>query len=130
MGIHIGSSYQTNTGYVASASTLRQAVQAYHAPHSHPISIYLAGQKIASLALNEFIKNIQLFDKYHHLVWQRYTLAKFSLTEAQQVIQDNPDVAWVRLEIGHTHWQPIEKTVVVKQDISSPRFILKQLFPH
>lgn len=123
-GIHVGSSYITQTGYVAPASLLRRAVQALHNPQLKPFVLRLNGTVLAELAADEFVSQVQLLDAQQNVLWTRNTTGKFSLTAVQRLLNEMPGVAFIRLTIGQTHWMESEQGPYLFNDVSSPRIVL------
>ena len=103
-GIHIGSSYKTSTGYMAPAARLRELVENYHDRNATPVSIKLAGREIAQLAVNDYIKRIELLDINERVLWREDTFYKFSLRKAEEELARRSDVAFIRLIVGQVRW--------------------------
>lgn len=103
-GIHIGSSYKTSTGYMAPAARLRELVENYHNEDATPVSIKLAGREIAQLAVNDYIKSIELLDAKNRVLWRDDMYFKFSLRRTEEELARNSDVAFIRLTVGQVRW--------------------------
>lgn len=128
MGIHIGSSYKTNVGYIAPVSAIKNLIQAYHAPaQSKPFSLSLAGREIGRLAVDEYLSRIELLDEHYRTLWKEDTQAKFSLANAEQELASYPQAAFIRLTLGHSSWEQGPKGTYVFDDNSNPRIIITPL---
>ncbi len=123
-GVHVGSSYVTQTGYVAPASLLRKAVEAYHHPQAKPIEVYINNTPVAELAMNEFVSNIELLDEHQHVLWEKNVTGKFSMSAVNRLVREMPGIAWIRLSIGHTHWVSGKQGMYLLNDASAPRIVL------
>lgn len=130
-GVHIGSEYVADSpdedaffsafqlnrpdvqdgdiGYVAPASFLQHLVAAYHQPKLKPIPVRVAGQEIAHLAVNEYISQIQLLDENYNVVWFKETDYKVSFSAVETVLRLFKNAAYIKLEIGRTHWAKDEQ---------------------
>lgn len=131
-GIHVGSEYVENLpeeerffkafhlnrpvlekgdiGYVAPVSFLQKLVMAYHEPKLKPFSVTLAGHQITELAVNEYVSRIELLDHHQQPVWSKEMDYKVTFSAAETVLRLRADeIAFIRLEIGRSHWQKDEK---------------------
>lgn len=103
-GIHVGSSYKTNEGYITSVAVLKNLVKSYYNPKIRPQSIMLADQEIGRLAMDEYVSSIELLNKDQQYIWKYDTRAKFSLSKAEQELARHPETAFIRLIIGKAKW--------------------------
>lgn len=124
VGIHVGSSYKTNMGYIAPVSVLQNLITSYYNPGSKPQSIVLAGREIGRLAMDEYVASLELLNAQHQYLWKYDTHAKFSLSAAEEEIAKRPDVAFVRLTIGRASWTDEEtSSYIVYDEIFNARTI-------
>ncbi len=123
-GIHIGSSYTTNTGYIAPLSTIKSLIQAYHAADTQPILLSIGGREIGRLAVNEFVSRIEILDASYRTLWKEDTKAKFSLGAAEEELTRHPQAAYIRLTIGKSVWEQDAKGSYILDDNSHPRLLI------
>lgn len=132
-GIHVGSEYIENLpdedrffsafhlnrpalekgdiGYVSPVSFLQQLVAAYHNPRLKPFSVTLAGHSVAQLAANEYVSRIELLNSNQQVIWTKEMGYKVSFSAAETVLRLRADeIAFIRLEIGRSHWQKYDKS--------------------
>ncbi len=93
-----------DAGYITPASFLKQMVAAYHHPDLKPLIITFAGQEITRLAVDEYISAIELLDAHMNVVWSRNMDFKVTFTAAEAAFRLYPQVAFVRFQVGKTHW--------------------------
>ena len=124
VGVHVGSSYNTNDGFIAPVRLLEGLVDAFHSAQATPYAIELGGKEIVRLAMDEYIARMEFLDANQQVLWQYHTQAKFSLVPAETKLQDSPDVAFIRLKIGKTHWIENENREYIVEDTFSPRTVL------
>ena len=130
-GVHIGSEYLSeqnsvdelrnafrlhrpkvkkgDVGYVAPASFLQELVNAYHKPSSKPLAVRLGGYEITHLSINEYVSEIELLDKDLKQLWHKQIDYKVSYSAAEVALRFQPQVAYVRVHIGRSHWVKNEK---------------------
>ena len=123
-GIHIGSSYETSTGYMAPAALLRELVENYHNKDATPVIINLAGKKIAQMPVNGYIKRIDFLDKNRQVVWHQDTSFKFSLRSAEEEIARRNDVAFIRIWVGYARWAQKGNSTFLEMDGNYPDQII------
>lgn len=127
-GIHIGSSYDTNVGYIAPVSAIKNLVRSYHSSKGiKPVSLKLAGREIGRLAVDEYVSRVELLDEHFNPLWKEDTQIKFSLTQAERELANYPKAAFIRLTVGHSFWEQGPKGSYVLDDASNPRIIITPL---
>lgn len=122
-GIHVGSSYETNAGYIAPIPVLQKLVESYYKPGSQVQSVSLAGKEIGTLTITEFVARIEFLDDHKQVLWEEETLSKFSLRKAEKALHQYPNTAFIRLHVGNSHWKTDEKGSYVINDEYRPRII-------
>ncbi len=123
-GIHVGSSYKDNTGYIAPLSVLQNLVDSYHTPNTQPQVLLLAGKEIGRLAIDEHAIRIEFLDADYQVIWEKNTKYKFSLTEAEQKIQQLHNVSFIRLHLRKSYWHMDKHGSHLLENSSSPRVIV------
>ena len=122
-GVHVGSSYETNAGYIAPISVLQKLVESYHNPGKHVQSIVLADKEIGTLTITEYVARIEFLDANKQVIWEKETHSKFSLRNAEQELLQHPNTAFIRLYVGNSHWHTDEHGSYVLDDEYHPRVI-------
>ena len=124
-GIHVGSSYKTNIGYITPISVIQNLVKSYHDPKLKPQSIVLAGREIGRLAIDEYVASVELLDKHYRPLWKYSFRSKFSLSQAEKELAKQDNVAFVRLLVGRTMWiDEGARSYLVYDEMSQSRSIL------
>ena len=124
-GIHVGSSYESNMGYITPISTLKNLIDSYYNPGIKPQLITLAGKGIGHLAMDEYVSRIEMLNARGNVVWEYNTMSKFSLSKAEAELATRTDVAAIRLTVKKAVWQEApDKTQQINYDLALPRFIL------
>ena len=106
-GIHVGSSYKTNSGYIVPVAVIEDLVKSYYHPQLQPQSIMLGDREIGRLAMDEYVVSLELLNINQRTLWKYDTQSKFSISAAQEKINQIPGVAFVRLTIGRAHWSDV-----------------------
>ena len=128
VGIHVGSTYDTNRGYVVPLAVIQNLVQAYFQASARPQVLTLGGQAIAKLAINEFVARVELLDAQQQMVWTQETKTKFSLKNAEEYLANHAgQVSFVRVTLGNTHWKQDPHGIYLLNDLSSPRTVVTAL---
>lgn len=115
-GIHVGSSYKTNEGYITPVSVLQNLVKSYYNPQIQPQSIFLAGKKIGQLAMDEFVASLEFLNVNQQTLWKYDTHSKFSVSKAQEKLTQVPGVAFIRLTIGRARWTDATSEAYIMYD--------------
>lgn len=126
-GIHVGSSYRTHVGYISPVANIYRLLQSYYQPDSPAYTIKLAGKDVAQLGINEYIADIEILDINYNTLWKHHTRTKFSVTQAEAEVAQNPQAAFVRLTIGNSSWQQDPMGSYVFDDISKARILITPL---
>ncbi len=143
-GVHIGSIYEGenaqeqvffdtfglekpvsgDTGYSVPAPFIRHLVEAYHQPDKPVLSLYIRGQEITKLRVNEFISSVEILDANHQPLWHKDTQFKVTLRPLETALHFFPQARFIRLKIGRTYWQKKNNRWFVTDDTSLHRVVV------
>lgn len=122
LGIHIGSSYEEQIGYIAPVSTIRMLVDAYHNPRALHL-VHIVGNKFVNLFGNEYVARTELLDSKGTLLWDHYTRSKFSAVQIEQVLEKYPQTSSVRITLRRMMWKGILSSKEILEKSHSSRVV-------
>lgn len=104
LGIHTGSTRDVeyrDIGYATPAEFLNTLVEAYHNNGNATFPLYLNGEKIASLRLDEFISYVRLKNDKGLIIWRREVRDKFPY---QDIMERLPRARYIELSVNKAVW--------------------------